>query len=66
VKGGYAVLRVVEKKAFDPVAFEKEKAALAVSLRQSRRSQFFQAYLGQVRPRFPVERHPDVVRRIVG
>ena len=35
---GYAVLRVLEKKPFDPAAFEKEKAALVASLRQQRRA----------------------------
>ncbi len=60
---GYAVLRVLEKKAFDPVAFEKEKATVASSLREERRQQLFRAYLEEARKRFPVERHPEALRQ---
>jgi hypothetical protein len=54
------VLRVLEKKAFDPAAFAKEKDALAASLRQTRRQQLFRAYMSQARARFPVERRADL------
>jgi peptidyl-prolyl cis-trans isomerase D len=60
VRNGYAVLRVLEKKAFDPAAFAKEKDALAASLRQTRRQQLFRAYMSQARARFPVERRADL------
>lgn len=63
---GYAILRVLEKKAFDREAFEKQKASLTASLRDQKRSQLFQAYLNQARQRFHVERRPEVFRRVVG
>jgi parvulin-like peptidyl-prolyl cis-trans isomerase-like protein len=63
---GYAILRVVEKKAFDPQAYEKEKASLAASLLETKRGQFFQAYLAELRQRAQVERRPEVFRRLLG
>lgn len=66
VAGGYAVLRVLEKKAFDAAAFEAQKATLLVSLADQKRERLFQAYLGEARRRFPVERRADVFRRLVG
>jgi peptidyl-prolyl cis-trans isomerase D len=66
VTGGYAVLRVLEKKTFDPATFEKQKASMEASERQKKRREFFEAYLAQVRQRFAVEKHADVLRRIVG
>jgi len=62
---GMAVLRVLEKKAFDPAAFEKEKDALLASLTEQRRGQLFQAYMQEARKRFPVVRHPDALQRVV-
>src|SRR5262249_58850506 len=61
---GYAVLRVLEKKTFDPVAFEKEKAPLIAQLKQERRGQMFQAYMAQARQRFTVERNAEVYKRV--
>jgi peptidyl-prolyl cis-trans isomerase D len=66
VTGGYAILRVLERNAFDPVAFEKERARVAATLRQEKRGQFFQAYLNEARDRFRVERRPEVFQRVVG
>jgi peptidyl-prolyl cis-trans isomerase D len=63
---GYAVLRVLEKKGFDARAFEAERASLAASLVQTKRGQFFQAYLAEIRQRALVQRRPDVFRRLVG
>jgi parvulin-like peptidyl-prolyl isomerase len=63
VPGGMAIIRVLEKKAFDPAAFEKEKAQLLTSLRAERRQELFRAYLEEARRRFPVQRHVDVYRR---
>jgi len=62
---GYAVLRVLEKKAFDPQAFEREKAAVTASLQETKRDQFFQAYLNEIRQKARVERRPDVFRRLI-
>lgn len=66
VKGGVAVLRVLEKKAFDPAAFEAQKPALLSSLRAQKRERLYQAYLNEARRRFAVERRPDVFRRLLG
>jgi peptidyl-prolyl cis-trans isomerase D len=60
VGDGYAVLRVLEKKAFDPAAFAKEKDAVAAGLREARKQQLFRAYMTQARQRFPVERRADL------
>jgi peptidylprolyl isomerase len=61
---GWAVVRVVEKKDYDPAAFEKEKAVLIASLTEERRSQLFRAYMQEARKRFPVQRRPDALRRV--
>lgn len=63
--GGHAVLRVLERKEFDPAAFEREKGSLAASLREERKRQLFDAYLEQARRRYPVERNLEAFRRIV-
>jgi peptidyl-prolyl cis-trans isomerase D len=66
VEGGYAVVRVLEKKAFDPGAFEAQKSSLLASLRTEKRQRLYQAYLGEARRRFAVERRPEVFRRLLG
>ncbi len=62
VNGGYAILRVLERKPFDPAAFAKEKDNLLASLREQRREQLFRAYMNQVRTRYPVERRAPLSR----
>jgi peptidyl-prolyl cis-trans isomerase D len=64
VGAGYALLRVLEKKAFDPVAFEKERASIVSSLREEKRNRLFQAFMAQARQRYSVERNPDAYKRI--
>jgi peptidyl-prolyl cis-trans isomerase D len=66
VATGYAVLRVLEKKAFDPDAFARERGALIASLKQQKRGQLFQAYLGQARDRYAIERKADAFKRVMG
>jgi peptidyl-prolyl cis-trans isomerase D len=66
VRGGYAILRVIEKKSVDPAAFEQQKGTVAASLRDQRRSQFFQAYMNEARKRFKVERRAEALRRVTG
>ena len=65
VEGGYALVRVIERKAFDADAFAKEKDALTASLRESRKQLLFRAYMTQARERFPVERF-GTLDRIIG
>jgi peptidyl-prolyl cis-trans isomerase D len=66
VAAGYAVLRVLEKRAFDAQAFQKEKDQVTASLKQTRRGQFFQAYVAELRQRAVVDRRPEVLKRITG
>jgi peptidyl-prolyl cis-trans isomerase D len=66
VEGGYAILRVLERKSPDPLAFDKQRAELARSLREERSSQAFQAYLGHLRERYKVERYRDALQRQAG
>jgi peptidyl-prolyl cis-trans isomerase D len=61
---GWAVVRVVEKKEYDPSAFEAQKATLIASLTEERKSQLFRAYMQDARKRFPVMRRPDALRRV--
>lgn len=61
---GWAVVRVLEKKEYDPSAFEREKAALTASLTDERRGQLFRAYMQEARKRFPVLRRPDALKRL--
>jgi len=63
---GWALLRVLEKKAADELALKAQKSALMASLREERRGRLFQAYVSQLRQRYPVERRADVFRRLVG
>lgn len=63
---GYAVLRVLEKKPFDPTAYETQKASILAGLREQRRQQVFRAYLSQARQRYPVERRPEAFQRVLG
>jgi peptidyl-prolyl cis-trans isomerase D len=66
VATGYAVLRVLEKKAFDPDAFAHERGALVASLKQQKQGQLFQAYLSQARDRYTIERKSDAFKRVMG
>ena len=61
---GWAVVRVLEKKEYDPAAFEAQKAALITTLTEERKSQLFRAYMQDARKRFPVQRRPDALRRV--
>jgi peptidyl-prolyl cis-trans isomerase D len=63
VDAGYAILRVIEKKAFDPAAFEQQRASLVESLEQEKRRQLFEAYLRVARERFSVVKRPDAFKR---
>jgi peptidyl-prolyl cis-trans isomerase D len=65
-QGGYAVIRVVEKKAFDPAAFVREKASLEAGLRQQKQGQLFQAYLSEARDRYAIERNAEAFKRVMG
>jgi peptidyl-prolyl cis-trans isomerase D len=63
---GYAVLRILEKKPFDPAAFEGQKPSIVAGLKDQRRQQLFRAYLSQARQRYTVERRPEAFQRVLG
>ena len=63
---GFAILRVLERKGMDPVAFAQQKPSVEESLRQQKRDQLFQAYLNQARDRYVIERNPAALRRVLG
>jgi peptidyl-prolyl cis-trans isomerase D len=65
VPAGYAIIRVLERKEFDPAEFAKQKASIASSLRQQRKNELFQAYLNQARDRVAIERFPEAYKRVV-
>jgi peptidyl-prolyl cis-trans isomerase D len=66
VASGYALVRILEKDSFDPVAFEEQKAQLRSSLTEQRRSQLFVAYLTRARERFDVRRNEEAFARVLG
>ena len=63
---GYAVLRLLEKKPFDPAAYEGQRASIVAGLRDQRRQMLFRAYLAQARQRYAVERRPEAFQRVLG
>jgi peptidyl-prolyl cis-trans isomerase D len=63
--GGYAVLRVLEKKAFDPAAFEAQKAQIAADLKRQKQDQLFRAYMTRARERYTIERRPGALQRVL-
>jgi peptidyl-prolyl cis-trans isomerase D len=65
IEGGYALVRVIERKTFDAGAFAKEKDSISGTLREARKQQLFRAYMTQARQRFPVERF-GTLDRILG
>jgi peptidyl-prolyl cis-trans isomerase D len=65
VPAGWAVVRVLEKKAFDPQEFEKQKGPITAALRDQRRNELFQAYMNQARERFALYREPEAFKRVV-
>jgi hypothetical protein len=59
------VIRILEKKPFDPAAFEKEKASLIASLRQQRREELFRSFMQEARKRVTVQRNVEALRRVM-
>jgi peptidyl-prolyl cis-trans isomerase D len=65
VPAGYAIIRVLEKKAFDPAEFARQKGSIASSLRQQKKNELFQAYMSQARERVAIDRLPEAYKRVV-
>ena len=63
---GWAVLRVLEKKPFDPAELAKQKAQIAASLRQQKQSELFRAFVVEARDRYEITRDAQAWRRALG
>jgi peptidyl-prolyl cis-trans isomerase D len=66
VSAGYAVLRVLEKKAADPAELARQKAAIAAALREQKRQELFRAYVVAARERYAITRNAQAYRRAIG
>ncbi len=64
--GGWAVLRVLEKKPFDPAELARQKGQVAASLRQQEQSELFRAFVVAARDRYEVHRDATAYRRALG
>jgi hypothetical protein len=62
---GYALVSVLERTPFDKAAFEKDRETLAASLTEAARRRMFEAYLGSLEQRFPVQR-TEALRTALG
>lgn len=63
---GWAVLRVLERQMVDPATLAGERAQVAASLREQKRSTLFRAFLLEARERYQVTRNPKAYQRAVG
>jgi peptidyl-prolyl cis-trans isomerase D len=63
---GWALVRVTSRKDFDAAEYTKEKPRVLASLRQQRRNEAFQAYMGAARDRYEVRSNPEAYRRALG
>jgi peptidyl-prolyl cis-trans isomerase D len=63
---GWAVLSVLEKKAFDPLELAKQKGQIAASLRQQKQAELFRAFVVAARERYEVTRDAKAYSRATG
>ncbi len=63
---GWAVLRVLEKKPFDPAVFAAQKGQIATALKQQKQQELFRAFLAAARERYEVTRNAKAYRRALG
>jgi peptidyl-prolyl cis-trans isomerase D len=63
---GWAVLRVLEKKPFDPAAFAAQRSSIAATLRQQKQQELFQAFVMAARERYEITRNAQAWRRALG
>jgi parvulin-like peptidyl-prolyl isomerase len=64
--GGYAVLRVLERKSADPATLAAQRSSVESSLLEQKRQQLFEAFMSGARDRYRVERYPQALRRVLG
>ncbi len=60
------MLRVLEKKAFDPAELAKQKGQIAASLRQQKQQELFRAFVVAARDRYEIARDAKAYRRALG
>ena len=60
------MLRVLERKAFDPAAFAAQRAQITGDLKRQKQDQLFRAYMNRARERYTVERRPGAMQRVLG
>ena len=63
---GWAVLRVLERKGFDPAELAKQKDEIVAALRRQKQQELFRAYVLAARERYEIKRRPEAWRRAVG
>jgi parvulin-like peptidyl-prolyl isomerase len=63
---GYAVLRVLEKKAAEPAELSRQKGQIAAQLREQKRQELFRAYVMAARERYKITRNAAAYRRAIG
>jgi parvulin-like peptidyl-prolyl isomerase len=64
--GGWAVLRVLEKKPFDAAELARQKGQIAAALRQQEQAELFRAFVVTARERYEVRRDAVAYRRALG
>jgi peptidyl-prolyl cis-trans isomerase D len=64
--GGFAVIRVLEKKTVEAADLARQRASVADSLREQKRQQLFRAFLVAARDRYAITRNAQAYRRALG
>jgi len=64
--GGWAVLRVLEKKTAQAGELARQRGAVRAQLREQRRAELFRAFLASARERYAVERNAKAWSRALG
>jgi peptidyl-prolyl cis-trans isomerase D len=63
---GWALLRLLEKKAADPAELARQRPQVAASLREQKRQELFRAFLVAARERYTITRNAGAYRRALG
>ncbi len=63
---GWALLRVLERKPFDPAELAKQQGPIRASLRQQRQAELFRAFVIAARERYEIARDAGAYRRAIG
>jgi len=66
LRGGWAVLRVLERQPYDRDAFQSEKPRIVATLQQQKQAEAFQAYIAAAQDRYVVKRRNEAYRRALG